>query len=132
MLKKIWKGFSWIEIASALLLFAVVVVLTLPSYSKFKCLGRQSEAKFELLRILAAAELYKAEHAKYPSFGELLSSGRVKLRREHYNYEIKVSDDGTKIWVTAIGKPGSKVATDKWQIDTTRTLENLVDVCSVK
>lgn len=130
MLKKIWKGFSWIEIASALLLFCVVVVLTLPSFSKFKCLGRQSEAKFELMRILAAAELYKSEHQKYPSFEELLSAGRVKLRKDHYRYEIVVSDDGAKIWVTATGKPTSQVATDKWRVDSSRKLENLKNVCA--
>ena len=130
MLKKIWKGFSWIEIASALLLFCVVVVLTLPSFAKFKCLGRQSEAKFELMRILAAAELYKSEHQKYPSFAELLTSGRVKLRKDHYRYEITVSDDGTTIWVTATGKPSTKVENDQWRVDANRNLENLKNICA--
>jgi type II secretory pathway pseudopilin PulG len=129
MLKKIWKGFSWIEIGTALLLFALVVVLTLPSFSRFQCLSRQSEVKFELLRILAAATLYKTEHAHFPTMDQLMESGRVKLLKAHYSYEIALSQDGTKIWVTGFGKPESKVAGDKWRIDMSKNLESLHDVC---
>lgn len=132
MIKKIWKGFSWIEIATALLLFGVVLVLTLPSFSRFQCLARQSEAKFELMRILAAAELYKSDKGNYPTMQVLLESGRVKLRKEHYAYDIKVSQDGTQVTVSAIGKAGSAVALDRWEVDKQRTLRNLNDVCALK
>jgi len=129
MLKKIWKGFSWIEIGTALLLFALVVVLTLPSFSRFQCLSRQSEVKFELMRILAAASLYKTEHGHYPTMPQLVESGRVKLRKAHYSYEIQVSQDGTKVWVIGMGKPESKVAGDKWRVDIDKNLESLHDTC---
>jgi type II secretory pathway pseudopilin PulG len=132
MIKKIWKGFSWIEIAVAVLLFVVVLVLTLPSFSRFQCLARQSEAKFELMRILAASELYKSDHGQYPSMQKLLDSGRVKLRKEHYSYEIKASEDGKQIVITAVGKAGSQVALDKWQVDGRKNLESVSDACAIK
>jgi type II secretory pathway pseudopilin PulG len=130
MLKKIWKGFSWIEIGAALLLFSIVVLLTLPSFSRFKCLARQSEAKFELMRILAASQLYKTDYGIYPNVQQLMSAGRVKLRKQHYNYEITVSEDKSQIWVTATGKPKSSVENDKWRVDLKKNLENLQDACS--
>lgn len=130
MLKKIWKGFSWIEIGTALLLLTLVVVLTIPSFSRFQCLSRQSEVKFELLRILAAASLYKNERGRYPTMAELIESGRVKLRKAHYEYEVIVSPDGAKMWVTGTGRPESKVSGDKWRVDASKQLESLHDVCA--
>ena len=129
MLKKIWKGFSWIEIGTAFLLLTLVVVLTIPSFSRFQCLSRQSEVKFELLRILAATSLFKNERGRYPTIGDLTESGRVKLRKAHYEYEIDVSADGTKVWVTGTGRLGSKMAGDKWRVDANKQLESLHDAC---
>lgn len=127
MLKKIWKGFSWIEIAAALLLFAVVVGLTLPNFPKYRCLAKQSEAKFELMRIVSAAELFKIQSGRYPDLPELLSSGRLKLRKKNYDYEIILHN--AEIVVIATGKSGTQVQNDRWKVDKNKNLENLQDSC---
>ena len=129
MIKKIWKGFSWIEITTAFLLFFVVLGLTLPSYPRFQCLAKQSEAKFELMRILAAAELFKSEHNRYPKLEELVDSGRIKLRRQHFSYEIASGENGSNVYVSAFGKPGTQVENDHWRVDGQKKLENMQDSC---
>lgn len=129
MLKKIWKGFSWIEIVSVLLLLSVVLLLTLPSFSRFKCLAKQSEAKFELMRILAAAELFKSDYNRYPSVKELLESERLKLRQQHYTYEITSSEDSSSMHVVAEGRPGTQVENDRWRVNGHKKLEKLHDSC---
>jgi competence protein ComGC len=130
MLKKIWKGFSWVEIGSALLLFVIIVALTLPSLSRFKCLAKQSEAKFEVKRIVAAAELYKSEHGRYPNIQELIDTGRVTLKLDQYDYEVKAAENGTKVQVLAIGKVNSQVQDDVWRAEGNKKLENLHDACA--
>lgn len=130
MLKKIWKGFSWIEIASVFLLLSVVLALTLPNFSRFECLAKQSEAKFQLMRILAAAQLFKSEYSRYPNLKELIDSERIKLRQQNYLYEITNSDDGLNLYVMARGRPGTQVANDQWRVDINKKLENLQNSCT--
>ena len=129
MLKKIWKGFSWIEIATALLLVSIVVGLTLPEFGRFKCLAKQSEAKFEVMRIVAAAQLFKTEHGHYPKLQELIDSGRVKMKQRHYDYEISAPTDNSNVYVLAIGRAGSQVEGDKWRVDARQNLEHLQEAC---
>lgn len=130
MLKKIWKGFSWIEIASVVVLFSLVLLLTLPSFSRFECQAKQSEAKFELMRILSAAQLFKAEYSRYPKLDELLDTDRVKLRQKNYSYEITSAEDGSSLYVSATGKPDGQVKDDRWRVNDSRKLENLSDSCA--
>ena len=129
MLKKKWKGFSWIEIGCALFIASLVIMLTLPSFSRFQCLATQSEAKFESKRLLAAAELYKAELGKFPTLQELLDADRVKLRQRYYSYKLISSENGESLQVLAMGKPDTMVKNDIWQVDDAKRLENTMDSC---
>ena len=129
MIKKILKGLSWGEIAVSLLIFVLIAALALPSFSRFKCLAKQSEAKFEIPRVVAAAQLYKEEFQRLPTVDELVASERIKIRQKYYSYELTQTDGG-RIIVVATGRSDIGMQADKWWGDSHKKLENIQNACA--
>ena len=63
-------------------------------------------AQNDLISIGQAERVYQAEHAKYASLDELVSSGAlaIKKQRQGYEFDSQASDDGFRITARCVAQ----------------------------
>ena len=130
--RRIRQGLRAVRTATVtgLVIFVLAALATPITPYTFQCRSKQSEAKTRLTGVYVAMMAHKAETGRFATAEMALASAREVHRAYRERYWITVDHvDDAHFVASAIGKPGSNVAGDLWQIDDQRDVKVLVNRC---
>jgi type IV pilus assembly protein PilA len=121
-------AFTLIELMMVAAIIGILATIAIPSYARFACRARQSEAKAMLKEIYVAQESYRSEFDIYGS--EPVIIGAI-LAGELQRYRYSMADYTTTTFVAlAEGVDGGQQDGDLWSIDQNNIPLNENDSCA--
>ena len=127
------RAFTLIELMIVVAIIGILAAIAIPSYSKFQCRAKQSEAKIGLKLIGAAEETYRAEFDGYVAgtdggsgAANIINSAILHGNVRRYNFTVVLTTPVTYI-STAVG--GVEIQNDTWQGDEGITQNNIIPGC---
>ncbi|MFH0926501.1 MAG: prepilin-type N-terminal cleavage/methylation domain-containing protein [bacterium] len=121
------KGFTLIELMIVVAIIGILATIAIPSFTRFSCKAKQSEAKANLGSIFTAE---KAFHIEVGSYGTLTEINWTYEGTPRYgSYGIGVSGSLT-FTATAQGNIDTDSSVDEWSINQVRQLTNGSNDCS--
>ena len=128
MQKRFWKDLSRIE----LLIICVVTLglfgLTMGNRANFRCLSRQSEAKYWLKQAYNAQMLYFDDYDTFGSLQDLEYHKRILLPDGFYTYKT-IRSNQHEFEFRAIQKKSEQAISDTWAINHKGELTNIEPGC---
>lgn len=130
MARAFWKGLKTIEIGIMIAVIIMLVSLIYFRKNAFMCRCMESEAKFALEQIYAAQKLYHEEKDSFASMDVLLDKEkRVFLPQKYYFFKDAKEPLKDHFLVQAVGKPGTLVDGQLWEIDENKTIKTISRLC---
>ena len=126
------KTLSIVALAGNLLLVPVIGILAaiaVPSFVKYQCRAKQSEAKSNLRALYVAQETFRADHDTYDADLTKISFSPYGAKKR-YRYLVDAAT-ATHFHAVATVDPQyvGELATDRWEIDETNAVTNVSDGC---
>jgi type IV pilus assembly protein PilE len=118
------RGFTLIEMLITMAVMAIVISISLPTYTRYVARSRQEDAKVQLTAIRQAQEIYKLQHGSYTDQTALLSGWKATSGR----YAFSITGFGPAIFTAqARGNIDSDTTQDVWTMDQDGNLVNMTD-----
>ncbi len=125
------KGFTLIELMVVTAIIGLMAALAIPSYMKYQCRAKQTDAKTNLAALQISQEAYMAEYNRYVSCAtteecEQVLSWGLQGGLNIYSYSVPKADHKS-FQAIAKGKIGGKE--DEWTINEKRIINNTKNGC---
>ena len=121
-LKKVKKGFTLIELMIVVAIIGILASIAIPSFLKFQCKSKQSEAKTALKAVYTTQLAYNGEFGTYLNLTDLTMYGGLDPRSVTGRYYgITVADLASNTFTAsasaAAGKIASNTTADIWTLN---------------
>ncbi len=125
------KGFTLIELMIVTAIIGLMAALAIPSYMRYQCRAKQTDAKTNLAALQISQESYMAEYNRYVKCGTTEECGGILSWGPQgglniYSYSVPKADHKSFTGL-AKGKIGGK--DDEWTVNEKRIIENPKNAC---
>ena len=119
-LRKKDKGFTLIELMIVVAIIGILAAIAIPNFLRYQAKTKQSEAKTNLGAIFTSQVTYFGEQDTYANVSNI---GWAPEGTTRYAYTMTTADIDS-FTAEAEGNIDADSATDIWQMDDTRSLDN--------
>ena len=119
-LRKKDKGFTLIELMIVVAIIGILAAIAIPNFLRYQAKTKQSEAKTNLGAIFTSQVTYFGEEDTYANISNI---GWAPEGTTRYAYTMTTAD-ADSFTAEAEGNIDADSATDIWQMDDTRAMDN--------
>jgi len=119
-LRKKDKGFTLIELMIVVAIIGILAAIAIPNFLRYQAKTKQSEAKTNLGAIFTSQVTYFGEQDTYANVSNI---GWAPEGTTRYAYTMTTADTDS-FTAEAEGNIDADSATDIWQMDDTRAMDN--------